>query len=91
MPCFTKVLIYVLALELAILLLGTGDKYLRGSSPTYQNWVPKYWWLTQIENEMNNNNQDFAESLPQLTAILWIPTTIFTTVVILMIVPKKYL
>jgi len=91
MPCFTKVLIYVLALELAILLLGTSDKYLRGASPTYSNWVPKYWWLTQIENEMNNNDQDFTEALPTFTAILWIPITIFTTLAILMVVPSKYI
>ena len=91
MACFTKVLIYVLALELAILLLGTIDKYLRGAFKAYSDWVPKYWWLTNIENEMNNNNQDFTQSLPTFTAILWIPTTIFTTLAILMVVPSKYI
>ena len=86
---FVKLFVVVVAIELAIFLVGYADQYLRGAIKTYNDYVPNYWWPTEIWAEMNTNQQDFMNSLPEPLRLIWTPVTIFAALAILKIIPGK--
>ena len=87
MVCFTKLVIFAIAIELAIFIVGMADRYLRGAVAMYNNYVPAYWWLTEVWAEMNTNQQPFKDSLPSLPRMIWAPITIFVAGMLLLLVP----
>ena len=77
---FLKLTGIIVVLELVIFLLGNVDIFLRKNVTLYAQYVPVYWWFTEVWAEMNTNQQAFTGSLPKLTRVLWTPVIIWVTV-----------
>lgn len=87
---FFKLFVVVVAIELAIFLVGYADEYLRSTIKMYHDYVPLFWWPTEIWAEMHTNQQHFMDSLPEPMRVIWTPVTIFVATIILKIIPGKY-
>jgi hypothetical protein len=77
-----KLVILILLLQLVIFAVGFLDGILRKNVSLYEQNVPHFWWFTEVWAEMNTNRQNFSDSLPKLTRIIWTPIIVYATVVV---------
>ena len=90
MVCFTKIFVVALALEVAIFIVGMADRFLRSAVQIYSTYVPHFWWMTEVWAEMNTNQQGFMNSLPNVQRVVWVPVVVLVTVVLLGLIPGKF-